>query len=164
MNLGNQGVVRLNATLAAFVLALLTGLSAAVYSPAAEARCCWRGGWFLGGAIVGSALARPYYYAPAYVYPAPAYYAPPVYYTPPVYYAPPPQVVYLNPPVITYPTPAIERLASQPAPSAPVASPAPTLAGLSIEDRLRRLQSACSQHLLDESECQAKRQELLKEM
>ena len=50
------------------------------------------GGAFLGGAIIGGWLARPYY-AP------PAYYAPPTYYAPPpVYYAPAPQ-----PPVIIDP-------------------------------------------------------------
>jgi hypothetical protein len=46
------------------------------------------GGAFLGGAIIGGLLARPYYYAPP-----PVYYAPP-----PVYYAPPP--VYYAPPVV----------------------------------------------------------------
>ena len=46
------------------------------------------GGAFLGGAIVGGLLSRPYYAAP------PVYYAPPAYYAPPpVYYAPPPIVV-----------------------------------------------------------------------
>ena len=41
------------------------------------------GGAFLGGAIVGGLLSRPYYAPP------PVYYAPP----PPVYYAPPPVVI-----------------------------------------------------------------------
>ena len=45
------------------------------------------GGAFLGGAIVGGWLARPYYAPPAY-YAPPSYYAPP-----PVYYAPPPVIV-----------------------------------------------------------------------
>jgi hypothetical protein len=47
------------------------------------------GGAFLGGAIVGGLLSRPYYAPP------PVYYAPPpVYYAPPpVYYAPPPVVI-----------------------------------------------------------------------
>ena len=45
------------------------------------------GGAFLGGAIVGGLLARPYYAPP------PVYYAPPAYYPPPVYYTPPPVVV-----------------------------------------------------------------------
>ena len=44
------------------------------------------GGAFLGGAIVGGLLARPYYYAPPPVYYAP----PPVYYAPPAYYTLPP--------------------------------------------------------------------------
>jgi hypothetical protein len=44
------------------------------------------GGAFLGGAIVGGLLSRPYYAAPPVYYaPPPVYYAPP----PPVYYAPP---------------------------------------------------------------------------
>ena len=46
------------------------------------------GGAFLGGAIVGGLLSRPYYAAP------PVYYAPPTYYAPPsTYYAPPPIVI-----------------------------------------------------------------------
>jgi hypothetical protein len=53
------------------------------------------GGAFLGGAVIGSLLARPYYYAPP-----PVYYAPPAYYPPPpVYYAPPPVYVDPVPPV-----------------------------------------------------------------
>jgi hypothetical protein len=58
------------------------------------------GGAFLGGAIVGGWLARPYYAPPpAYYAPPPVYYAPPpVYYAPPpVYYAPPPPVTYVDP-------------------------------------------------------------------
>jgi hypothetical protein len=48
------------------------------------------GGAFLGGAVIGGLLARPYYAPP------PVYYAPPAYYPPPpVYYAPPP--VAINP-------------------------------------------------------------------
>jgi hypothetical protein len=51
------------------------------------------GGAFLGGAVIGGWLARPYYAPP------PVYYAPPTYYAPPpVYYAPAPQ-----PPVIIDP-------------------------------------------------------------
>ena len=47
------------------------------------------GGAFLGGAIVGGLLSRPYYAAP------PVYYAPPpTYYAPPAYYQP------FQPPVI----------------------------------------------------------------
>jgi hypothetical protein len=43
------------------------------------------GGAFLGGAIVGGLLSRPYYAPPPVYYAPPAYYAPPpVYYTLPV--------------------------------------------------------------------------------
>jgi len=66
----------------------------------------WRGrgwGWGVGaglvtGAIIGGALASPYYYGYPYPYPYPyyggyypaPYYPAPVYYGPPVYAAPPP--------------------------------------------------------------------------
>jgi hypothetical protein len=47
------------------------------------------GGAFLGGAIVGGLLSRPYYAPPPVYYtPPPVYYAPP-----PVYYTPPPVVI-----------------------------------------------------------------------
>jgi hypothetical protein len=148
------------AVFAAAALAAFAGLSTSLYTPDAEARCCWRGGWFVGGALVGAAIARPW---PYYAYAAPMYYAPPVYYAPQVVYATPPsQVVYANPPVIIQPAPGIERLAEKPAPSAPAAAPA--VATLSIEERLRRLQGICTQGLLDAGECQAKRTELLREM
>jgi hypothetical protein len=51
-----------------------------------DASAHWRGGWgwgvgagFLAGALIGGALARPYYYAPGpyYYAPGPYYYAPP---------------------------------------------------------------------------------------
>jgi hypothetical protein len=51
----------------------------------------WRGGWgwgapvaggLIAGAIVGGALAAPYYYGPGY-YPGPAYYGAPAYAPPP---------------------------------------------------------------------------------
>jgi hypothetical protein len=54
-----------------------------------DASAHWRGGWgwgvgagFLAGALIGGALARPYYYAPGpyYYAPGPYYYAPPHYY------------------------------------------------------------------------------------
>lgn len=48
------------------------------------------------GAVVGSTVARPHYYAPP-----PVYYAPP----PPVYYAPPPPVYYAPPPPVYYAPP-----------------------------------------------------------
>src|SRR5262249_46551723 len=55
-------------------------------APAVTETVQWRGfGWGLGaglvaGAIVGGALAAPYYYpAPVYVAPPPVYYGPPAY-------------------------------------------------------------------------------------
>ena len=49
----------------------------------------WRRGWgygfgagFLGGAIIGGALASPYYYPPGPYYPGPYYYPGPAYYGP----------------------------------------------------------------------------------
>jgi hypothetical protein len=46
-----------------------------------EASAHWHGGWgwgvgagFLAGALIGGALARPYYYAPSPYYYAPGYY------------------------------------------------------------------------------------------
>jgi hypothetical protein len=57
----------------------------------------WGWGWgfgagFLGGAVLGGALARPYYYypPPAYYYPGPVYAPAPVYGPPPAYYEAPP--------------------------------------------------------------------------
>jgi hypothetical protein len=57
----------------------------------------WGWGWgfgagFLGGAVLGGALARPYYYyPPAYYYGYPAYYPAPAYAPPPpAYYDPGP--------------------------------------------------------------------------
>ena len=57
----------------------------------------WGRGWgygiggFAAGAIIGSAIARPYPYYGYYGYPAPyGYYPPPVYAAPPVAYAAPP--------------------------------------------------------------------------
>ncbi len=64
--------------------------------PASVKTVQWRGwGWGLGagfvaGAVVGSALARPYYYG----------YGP--YYYPGPYYAPPPGPVYSGPPAPAY--------------------------------------------------------------
>lgn len=54
------------------------------------------GGAFLGGAIIGGWLSRPYYAPPPVYYaPPPTYYAPlPTYYAPPAYYQP------FQPPVI----------------------------------------------------------------
>ena len=56
----------------------------------------WGWGWgfgagFLGGALLGGAIARPYYYyPPAYYYPGPVYAPAPVYGPPPAYYEAPP--------------------------------------------------------------------------
>jgi hypothetical protein len=88
--------------------ALAVALAASTFAGSAEARDGWRwrhhGGyhhghnndaWVAGaigfgaGALLGSALSRPYYYSPAPVYayrPAPVYPAAPVYRPAPVYY------------------------------------------------------------------------------
>ncbi len=59
-------------------------LTGAVLASSAPAQAYWRGGWgwglggFAAGAIIGSALARPYYYPYGYYgYYAPYPYAPP---------------------------------------------------------------------------------------
>jgi hypothetical protein len=56
----------------------------------------WRGGWgwygagaFAGGVLLGTAIARPWYYTPA-----------------PVYVYPPPSVVYTTPPPVYFPNQA----------------------------------------------------------
>ena len=62
-------------------------------APATVESVQWRRGWggvgagLVAGAIIGGALAAPYYGGYGYGYPAP-YYAPP----PPAYYGPPPAV------------------------------------------------------------------------
>jgi hypothetical protein len=61
------------------VVAVATLAAALALPTDASAQRRWRGpaivGGFVAGAIVGSALARPYYYPPAYYYaPAPVYY------------------------------------------------------------------------------------------
>jgi len=49
------------------------------------------GGGFIAGAIIGGALAAPYYYGPGpYYYGGPYYYAPGPYYPAPGYYGPAP--------------------------------------------------------------------------
>jgi hypothetical protein len=64
------------------VIAVATLAAALTFPTDASAGRRWRGaaivGGFVAGTIVGSALARPYYYPPAYSYaPAPVYfYAP----------------------------------------------------------------------------------------
>jgi hypothetical protein len=66
----------------------------------------WRGGWgwygagaFAGGALLGTAISRPYYYYP----PPPVYVYPP----PPVVYSAPPPPVYLPNQAYAYPDPAV---------------------------------------------------------
>ena len=75
------------------VVALVAAVSIAALATSQPADAGRRGGaaiaGFAVGAIVGSALARPYYAPP------PVYYAPP---PPRVYYAPPPRVYYAPPP------------------------------------------------------------------
>ena len=74
-------------------VALVAAVSIAALATSQPAEAGRRGGaaiaGFAVGAIVGSALARPYYAPP------PVYYAPP---PPRVYYAPPPPRVYYGPP------------------------------------------------------------------
>jgi hypothetical protein len=86
---------------AIIIVALIALISISLALPATSQARGWRGGgwgWygpaaFGGGLLLGSALARPYYYAP-----------PPVYaYPPPVYAYPPPAAVYSAPPPAYYP-------------------------------------------------------------
>ena len=143
----NRGGIVLRAVLVASVAMAL--------QYAAPAKAGGRhGGWFIGGLVVGAALAPRYAYpAHYYNYPARVYYAPP-----PVYY--PPQVVYTAPPVYVQPPPPVYLQA--PAPIA-AASPAAPLA-LPIEDRLRRLRSLCEQGLFTVGECQQRREQILQEL
>jgi hypothetical protein len=98
---------RVHSLAAALVAASLASPNVASATPVADALAIknaapteieavrWGWGWgfgagFLGGAVLGGALARPYYYyPPAYYYPAPVYAPAPVYGPPPVYYDPP---------------------------------------------------------------------------
>lgn len=114
------------------------------FAPDAEARGWRRGGYFVGGVVVGAMIA------PRVVYASPYYYPPAVVYAPPVTYVPPP-VTYVSPaPVVVQQTaPAVQAAPSQP---------------LSIEDRLRRLRSMCDQGLFTPGECQMRREQLLQEM
>lgn len=124
-------------------LAVTLAATALQYAPPAEAH--WRrGGWFVGGLVVGAALAPRYVYsAPAYVYPPPVVYSAP----PPVIYAAPP------PPVVVQPAPAV------------VAAPAPVPAqALPLDERLRRLRSLCEQGLLTVEECHSRREQILREL
>ena len=107
--------------------------------------------------MAGAVLSRPYYWGPpAYAYaPPPVYYSyapPPVVYSTPVYSAP----VY-SAPVYSAPPVYVERQVLPP--------PAPQVsATMPVEDRLRRLRSMCDQGLLTESECHAKREDILKQL
>ena len=141
----NRGGMALRALLLASVAAALQ------YAPPATAGGR-HGGWFIGGLVVGAALA------PRYAYPAPFYHHPRVYYAPPpVYY--PPQVVYTAPPVYVQP-PQVYLQPPAPIAAAPAAAPL----ALSIEDRLRRLRSLCDQGLFTVGECQQRREQILQEL
>lgn len=133
---------------------LLAGIAAALqYAPPAQAGGR-HGGWFIGGLVVGAALA------PRYAYPAPFYHHPRVYYAPPpIYY--PPQVVYTAPPVYVQPPPPVVY---QQAPASIAAAPAAAPLALPIEDRLRRLRSLCDQGLFTVGECQQRREQILQEL
>ena len=141
----NRGGMALRALLLASVAAALQ------YAPPATAGGR-HGGWFIGGLVVGAALA------PRYAYPAPFYHHPRVYYAPPpVYY--PPQVVYTAPPVYVQP-PQVYVQPLAPIAAAPAAAPL----ALSIEDRLRRLRSLCDQGLFTVGECHQRREQILQEL
>ena len=138
---------------------IAASLAALAYSGTAEAHR--RGGWFVGGLVVGAMLA------PRYVSPAPIYhYAPPIYYQPQVIYSPPPMVyapppmVYATPPQVIYSPPPVTYAAPPVSPPQPTA----TAQSLSIEERLRRLRHLCDEGLLTAGECQLRREELLREL
>ncbi|MBL8379515.1 MAG: hypothetical protein JNM79_16720 [Burkholderiales bacterium] len=142
---------------AAFVL----GLPAA---PVAEAHGFGRrSGYFIGGVVVGSALVGPRYWGPPPYYPPRVVYVPPpVVYAPPVVYPPVPQVIYTIPAA-----PAQVQIPAMPMVTAPGIPPAPSAAApqaMSIEDRLRRLQSLCDQGLLTFMECERRREQILAEL
>lgn len=134
-------------------LAAITALGV-LHAPSAHAH--WRGGgWFVGGLVVGAALA------PRYVYSAPVYWSPP-----PVVYSAPPPVVYTPPPVV-YTTPAPVVVPSPPITISTPAAPAPqpqVTQTLSFEERLRRLRSLCDQGLLSQDECRSRREQILREL
>ena len=72
------------------VFASILAMSALFASTEAEARCCWRGGYWVAPALIGGVIGyelaqpRPYYYPPA-----------------PVVVQTPPSVVYVQPPATT---------------------------------------------------------------
>jgi len=116
----------------------------------------WRAGAFIGGVVVGAAIARPHYYPyyRPYYAPPPVYYAPSAPYYPPASYYPP-AVVYSPPPApVTY----IEQQPNY------VTAPAAATPQLPLEQRLRRLKAMCDQGLFTPHECSARREEILREM
>ena len=139
-------------------LATLTLLVAGLhYAPSAQARGYhggrhhhhghWRGGAILGGVIIGSAIARSYYYPYSY-YPAPTYYSPPA-----AYY--PPAVVYPTAPAATT---YIEQQPNY------VTAPIAATPQLPIEQRAERLKAMCDRGLFTPQECATRRQEILSQM
>ena len=107
----------------------------------------WRGGAFIGGVVVGSVLARPYYYPYSSPYYAPSYYYPPAaYYPPTVYAAPPAPVTYIEqqPNYVTAPQAATPQLP--------------------IEQRAQRLKAMCDRGLFTPQECASRREEILRGM
>jgi len=107
----------------------------------------WRGAAFIGGVVVGSVIARPYYYPYTSSYYAPSYYYPPAaYYPPPAYVAPAPQVTYIEqqPNYVTAPQAATPQLP--------------------IEQRALRLKQMCDRGLFTPQECASRREEILRGM
>ncbi|MFN0159681.1 MAG: hypothetical protein ACKVQQ_00515 [Burkholderiales bacterium] len=127
-----------------------------------------RGGYFIGGVVVGSALAGPRYWhphpwgPPVYHPPRVIYVPPPVVFSPPVVYPPVPQVIYTVPAApVQVQIPAMPMVTAPGIPAAPSAA-APQ--AMSMEDRLRRLQSLCDQGLLTFMECERRREQILAEL
>ena len=135
---------------AASGLALAALLVTLPYAPNAEARGGHhhRGGFFVGGVVLGAVLAPRYVYAAPYYYPPPVYYAP---YPAQVTYVQPPVIVQQAAPALVQPLALVPQVAATPQP-------------LSIEDRLRRLRSMCEQGLFTVGECQGRREQILQEM
>lgn len=88
----------------AIIIVVLIGISLAISATSEARRYGWRGGrgWygagaFAGGVILGSVIARPWYYSPApvFVYPQPS-----------VVYSVPPPAYYPDQPY-AYPDPAV---------------------------------------------------------
>jgi hypothetical protein len=150
-------------------LALLAFAASLPLAPAADAHGSGRRfGYFVGGLAVGTSLVGPRYWGPPPWHALPprvVYVPPPVVYSPPVVYPPVPQVIYTVPaapvqvaPVQVVPMPMVT------APGIPAAPVVPGQQALSIEDRLRRLQSLCDQALLTVTECERRREQILAEL